>query len=170
MSQLTESGQREKTARPSGSGRKTRPVLMVLFTVGAVLMPAGIGSVYYGWYGAAHTRYEYDQFPYLMSGGLLGVVLAVIGGFLYFSALSVKQAQEQRDAMRRLAESVSELAAAVASGQAGSSAGARLVVAGEHGETIHRGDCTLIAKRDDLRAVTGVEPGLTPCRVCAPVI
>src|SRR5438445_825464 len=91
-----------------------RMIQLGLFTVGAILMPAGVMAVGLGWWGAAHRRYLYDQFPYLLSGGLLGVCLTTFGGFLYFGAWQAKVASDQRQALTHLSESIQVLAEAMA--------------------------------------------------------
>lgn len=163
----------------ASSQDKYRTLQIALFTAGAVLMPAGLVAVGLGWYGAAHTRYAYDQFPYLLSGGLLGVCLTTLGGFLYFGAWQAKGASDQKAAMKQLADTMLVLAEVVArqkmdgggSGlEAAADPGAVLVVAGENGAAVHRRDCKLIAHREDLRVLTGAETGLTPCRVCSPTL
>lgn len=156
---------------------RLRFATVVLFTAGAILMPLGLFAVGYGWYGAASTKYAYDQFPYLLSGGLTGVCLTTIGGFLYFGAWIAKGQADQRDAAQQLNESLQglperlarELALVIAAGSGDVDAGAALVVAGENGASVHRRDCRLVAHRDDLRPVSDADAGLPPCRVCAPV-
>ena len=59
---------------------------MVLFVAGAVLLPGGLVVIGLGWYGTAHTPYEYDQNAYLISGGILGLGITFVGGFLYFGS------------------------------------------------------------------------------------
>lgn len=154
-----------------------RTMHLVLFTAGAVLMPAGLVAVGFGWYGAAHARYAYDQFPYLLSGGLLGVCLTTLGGFLYFGAWQAKAASDQKSALRQLADSMLVLADVVSRQQGefanpvradAANAGAVPVRAGVDGVTVHRRDCLLIRQRDDLVVLTGDEPDLALCRVCSP--
>ena len=154
-----------------------RLVQIVLFTAGAILMPLGIIAIVLGWYGAAHTKYGYDQMPYLLSGGILGLGLTFLGGFLYFGAWLARVANDQREGSRQLAEAMLVLADMVSrqtpAGEAGydtTDFGATPVLAGAHGTTIHRRDCALIMNRDDLRPVTGHEIGLTTCRVCKPTL
>src|SRR3954451_20613960 len=60
------------------------PIILTL--VGALIMPLGLVLVFMGWWGAAHTPYNFEQVPYLISGGLLGLGLCLIGGFLFFRA------------------------------------------------------------------------------------
>jgi hypothetical protein len=161
-----------------------RVLQVVLFVSGAVLLPLGLVVIVLGWYGAAHTPYQYDQLSYLVSGGMLGLGLTFCGGFLYFGAWLARIAADNRDTAKRLADTLLVLAdvvshsasvqGGVASGPgAGGTAGSRdaggvLVVAGS-GHTVHRRDCALIAHRDDLVPAGGDAPDLTPCRLCKPV-
>jgi hypothetical protein len=110
---------------------------------------------------------------YLVSGGLLGLGITFVGGFLYFGAWLARVAADQKEASRRLADTLLVLADAVAHSSAGTGAaaqrdpGAVLVVAGA-GTTVHRADCDLVAGRDDLRVAGPDAPGLTACRLCRP--
>lgn len=148
-----------------------RTVQLVLFAAGAVLMPLGIVVIGLGWYGTAHSHYDYDQRTYLISGGILGLGLVFLGGFLYFGAWLAKVAADQREGARQLADTILVLADLVSrqSGQGAASVdtGAVPVFAGD-GTTVHRRDCALIAHRDDLRVLTGTERDPSTCRVCRP--
>lgn len=154
--------------------QRYRTLQVVLFAAGAILMPLGIIAIMLGWYGVAHTKYQYDQLPYVVSGGLLGVGLVMLGGFLYFGAWLAKVANDQRESARQMADTMLVLADLI-SRQPGSSGatdtmadpGAVPVLAGS-GSTVHRRDCALIAHRDDLRVITGREADLGTCRVCRP--
>jgi hypothetical protein len=164
---------------PPASAReqRMRTLQLVLFTGGALLMPLGIFAIFLGWYGVAHTKYQYDQLPYVVSGGLLGLALVFLGGFLYFGAWLAKIGTEQRDSARQLADAMLVLADLVGkqAGPAGAPQAApaavvngdSLVLAGS-GSTVHRRDCPLIAHREDLRPVQDDESGLGTCRVCRP--
>jgi len=159
-----------------------RVLQVVLFVSGAVLLPLGLIVIVLGWYGAAHTPYEYDQISYLVSGGMLGLGLTFCGGFLYFGAWLARIAADNRDTAKRLSDTLLVLAdvvsrsAAVTEGAGRTGvgaapardAGAVLVVAGS-GRTVHRSDCSLIAHRDDLVPAGGDAPDLAPCRLCKPV-
>ena len=157
--------------------QRYRTLQLVLFAAGAVLMPLGIVTICLGWYGTAHSHYDYDQRTYLISGGIMGLGLVFLGGFLYFGAWLAKVAADQRDSARQLAEALIVLAervgpapgagAGYATHPAAASNGAELVFAGD-GTTVHRRDCALIATRDDLRPATGALSGATECRVCKP--
>jgi hypothetical protein len=164
------------TATPTSvREQRFRNLQLALFTIGALLMPLGIFAIFLGWYGVAHTKYQYDQLPYVVSGGLLGLALVFLGGFLYFGAWLAKIGNEQRESARQLTDAMlllvdlvdrqgGSLAPAAAPSEHGA---AELVLAGA-GTTVHRRDCPLIAHRDDLRPLAGDETGLGTCRVCRP--
>jgi hypothetical protein len=153
---------------------------LVLFVAGAVLLPAGLIVIGLGWYGVAHTAYIYNQNAYIVSGGLLGLGITFVGGFLYFGSWLARIAADQKEAQRQLSDTLLLLADAVSHNSAvanGGANGARpaarprdpgsvLVVAGS-GTTVHRADCDLVAGRDDLRPAGPDAPNLTRCRLCS---
>lgn len=51
----------------------------LLVTLAASFMTLGVCLVLVGWYGAAHSTLVEEQVPYLISGGVLGGTLALIG-------------------------------------------------------------------------------------------
>jgi hypothetical protein len=150
---------------------------LVRFVAGAVLLPVGLIVIGLGWYGVAHTPYAYDQMSYLVSGGILGLGITFVGGFLYFGAWLARVAADQKEASKRLADTLLVLADAVSHSSAGTAPGvvpaaqrdpgSVLVVAG-NGTTVHRADCDLVSGRDDLRPAGPDAPGLTACRLCHP--
>src|SRR6476620_2506386 len=80
-----------------------------LLTAGSILMPLGAMLVLLGWYGAAHTTRVFEQIPYLIAGGLLGLVLVIAGGFCYFGfflARILSTNREMLDALLRLEDRV----------------------------------------------------------------
>jgi len=148
---------------------------LVLFVAGAVLLPAGLIVIGLGWYGVAHTPYAYDQASYIVSGGILGLGITFVGGFLYFGSWLARVAADQRESQRQLSDTLLLLADAVSHNNAVANgarpaarprdAGSVLVVAG-NGTTVHRADCDLVAGRDDLRPAGPDAPNLTACRLC----
>ena len=166
-----------------------------LLIAGGVLAPVGVAVVIFGWVGAARTANVYEQIPYLISGGLLGLALVFLGGFLYFAHWMTQAVKEQRagaaavvDAVSRLAEAVERQGSAItalaapfdgrapragmsggstaASGPAPAGNGTDLVATGT-GTMAHRPTCRVVAGRPGLRAV-GAGEGLEPCRLCHP--
>jgi hypothetical protein len=144
---------------------------VVLFWAGAILLPLGLVVIVLGWYGVANTPFGYDQQSYMISGGFGGLALCFVGGFLYFGAWLARIAEDNREASKRLADTLLVLAEVTARVAAlddkGTDIGAMHVVAGG-GTTMHRRDCSLIAHREDLKPVGDRTEGLVPCRVCRP--
>ncbi|MCW2669736.1 MAG: hypothetical protein JWO27_1633, partial [Frankiales bacterium] len=58
---------------------RIRGVESILAIVSAVVLPLGLAMILLGWYGAAHSSYLFEQVPYLISGGLLGLGLVMAG-------------------------------------------------------------------------------------------
>lgn len=149
---------------------------------GGMLAAAGVVAVLLGWYGASHTSRVYLQIPYLISGGLLGVVLAFVGGCAYLASWLTRLAQDQRARADEAVAAARETAAALArievllaaGGATAASANgsrahaARGLVATPSGKLAHLPTCAAVAGRTDLRAVTVGPDGLAPCRMCEP--
>src|SRR5438552_9497144 len=57
----------------------------ILLTIGGILIPLGIVLILLGWSGVSHTTDTFEQTPYLVSGGMLGLALVFAGGFCYFA-------------------------------------------------------------------------------------
>lgn len=154
-----------------------RSVEQVLAVVSAVLLPLGLLIILLGWYGAAHTPYLFEQVPYLISGGILGLGLAVVGGLVYFGSWIARTAAEQRSKSDEVAELLREIrdemrstsAAAPSRRTSSSSAnGAAPYVATARGGMLHRPDCAVVAGRTDLRKIGSTGDGLAPCTLCTP--
>lgn len=76
----------------------------LLVAAAATLMSAGITAVLLGWVGASKSTYVEEQVPYLISGGLLGLALAIVGGLLFFThwiSVGVKEARLHEAARRQ---------------------------------------------------------------------
>jgi hypothetical protein len=147
-----------------------------LLIVGGTLMPLGILLVILGWIGAAHTVLVFDQIPYLISGGLLGVALTFAGGFTYFTywqTLRVREARahqrELLDALARLERNGVGVSTSNGDGAATANRPGRLVATAS-GAMVHRADCPIVADRSDLREVDASSDGLRACRICSPDI
>jgi NADH:ubiquinone oxidoreductase subunit 6 (subunit J) len=77
---------------------------------GAVLLTLGFVLMILGWVGAARTFREIEQIPYLISGGLVGLGLVIVGALLLASAfwmvLLQKFEQEAEERARRNTEAL----------------------------------------------------------------
>jgi len=157
--------------------RISLPMERWLMVLGGALIVAGLAAIVLGWYGAAHTPYGFEQFPYLISGGLLGMALTILGGLFYFAFWLTKQIQESRQQADRTTQALAGIAellaggsngSRVAGGNGGGSKSGRLVATAT-GTMIHRPDCTVVSGRSGLRTVRPDEPGLEPCKLCDPL-
>jgi hypothetical protein len=152
----------------------------LLLVLGGVLAPMGVVLILFGWLGAARTPHVFEQVPYLISGGLVGLALAFLGGFLYFAHWLTELVREQRAQSAAVVDAIGRLEAALASrspatmlspaAPAAPASGrvAAGLVATRRGTMVHRADCVVVARRQDLRAVA-VEDGLAPCQLCHPL-
>ena len=184
-----------------GDARRTRlrdrvsTVDQLMTVVAAVLLPLGLVFVFFGWYGAARTPYLFEQVPYLVSGGLIGLGLIVTGGCVLFGSWIARTSREQavrdeallaavhdmRDELSRLrAATLQPLPAAPAQrGRRKGSAvdsvvtngsGGHGLVATARGSMLHTPDCAIVTGRDDVHDVSGADAeGLRPCRLCDPL-
>ena len=144
-----------------------------MLIVGGVLMPLGVLLIILGWIGASHTPLPFEQTPYLISGGILGLALVIAGGFTYFAywqTLRVRESREQTEAVTAALARLESLLASGASTTAGTTAGVTAgFVATPNGSIFHRPDCTVVAGRTDLTSVNPDKTKLEPCRICNPV-
>jgi NhaP-type Na+/H+ or K+/H+ antiporter len=135
--------------------------------VGFVL--AGLLLVFLGWNGAASRDRVPAQFPYLISGGIAGLCLVVVGvGMIVVQAHRADRAKLQAS-LAELAAALERAGSAGPAPAAGAAAADGMVVAG--GAAYHRADCRLLAGRDHLELVPAEQAaaaGLSPCRICKP--
>jgi hypothetical protein len=80
---------------------------------GSLLMPLGLIAIGLGWFGAAHTPYTFEQVAYLVSGGIGGLALTTLGGFLFFGSWLARIAHQQRQQTEVLAGEIARLADAI---------------------------------------------------------
>lgn len=161
----------------SASVRLEERLLMV---IAGTVAPLGLIAVLLGWWGAAHTPYVFEQVPYLISGGLLGLGLLFLGAFFYFAHWLTQLVKEQRAqsaavlaALDRLHDRLGASTPDPAPTPAAVSSNgthppvAETLVATERGTMAHRRDCVVVSTKDGLRVV-GPADGLAPCKLCEP--
>lgn len=135
--------------------------------LGVLLCLIGLIAIFFGWNGAAGSNVPMAQFPYLISGGIAGLAVVVIGGAL----LIVQNAREDRARLEAVLErliSATETSGA-AGGAAGTGAMAGLVLAGT--SSYHRPECTLPTAREEAHLMPledALGRQLEACRVCRP--
>lgn len=179
-------GRRLRLRSPNLDLRNTWQIVL-----GSLLLPLGIAFILLAWSGAAHGRVDQQQIPYLVSGGIGGLAVVMIGCFFYWAHwlyriydqadLQHQEAlREQREMMRALIEALAanggrppvtpgERGQVVATN--GLTAG-RTFVATATGTNFHTPGCPMVANRaGSLRTVTEEEMReMKPCRVCEPLV
>ncbi len=133
--------------------------------LGVGLCVAGFLLVFLGWNGAASNDLVVEQFPYLLSGGVSGLCLVVVG----VGMIVVQNQRADRVALQATVESLRAALERSAPAATATSLGEATVVAGR--SSYHRPDCRLTQGRDDADLLSPGEAearGLAPCRVCRP--
>ena len=135
--------------------------------LGLAFCVAGLAAIWAGWNGAASYNDLRKQFPYLISGGVTGLALVIIGvGLMVIQSQRADRVQLEAN-LRELRAILERMTGLPASNGAEASEAA-LVVAGPG--AYHRPACKLVAGRD-LRKMTieqAEAANLDPCRACAP--
>jgi hypothetical protein len=148
------------------------PVDRWVLIAGAIMVPLGVALILLGWYGASHKALIIQQFPYLISGGILGLGLMFTGGFAYFGYWVTRLVQENRAHTRELIAAIDRLAALAGeengTGVAGSAAADGPLVATATGTMLHRPDCPVVANRPGVRRVKAGTAGFEACKICEP--
>jgi hypothetical protein len=175
---------RESVSRVRGSRGIDADRLML--ALGAVLIVGGLVAIIIGWLGAANTGLAFEQTPYLISGGLLGLALVFLGGFVYFAYWVTRLMRESRAQSDRASELLDRIAETLdganlngqnprsrtrsaSSSVRAPSARAVSFVATRSGTQFHKSDCPVVAGRSGLRRVSANARGMTPCRICDPL-
>jgi hypothetical protein len=135
---------------------------------------AGFVLIFFGWNGAASLDRVQSQFPYLISGGIAGLALVVIGAALIIVETSRDERESLRKEIANLREAIAEMgpapkASANGRARAQRDGGRAQFVAGQH--SFHRPGCRLLEGRGELDRVSASEAderGLAACRVCEP--
>lgn len=155
------------------------PVEQVLLIAGTILFPLGLVFILLGWEGAAHNGHTYAQIDYLISGGIFGLGLSVAGGFMYFGYWLSRQLGESRrqsaatvQSLQRLEDLLDFALTARTTGPVPAVGGPAPVVNGTtlyatpRGSLLHRPDCPVVARRDNLKAVAPGTEGYGYCTMC----
>ena len=150
--------------------------------LGWILIGAGALLMLLGWFGVSREAIPAKQIPYLVSGGIGGIFLAVLGAYF----LGTQELRNDSGRLDRLEKMVEELHLALlrrpdapdltvldARAQPstnGSSGRARRVAAVPGGELFHRLDCRMAEGKDaeELTPAAARKRGLRPCPACEP--
>src|SRR3954447_17380396 len=145
----------------AGTGQLDRWLLII----GGILLPLGVLLILLGWLGASRTILPFEQIPYLVSGGLLGIALVIIGGFVYFAYWQTLLVRDTRAERRELVDALYRIERLLAGGGLISSNGQTpayddtQLVATENGSMIHRQGCPVVLNPENLPVVRTDEQG-----------
>ena len=173
------SGSRQARLAAAVANLRTRQTLTSMplerwvLIAGAIMLPLGIALILLAWYGAAHKPLIIQQFPYLISGGILGLGLMFTGGFFYFGYWVTRLVQENREHTERLVAAIDRLGALAEPDEAapaarGRASGDGMLVATATGTMLHRPDCPVVANRPGVRRVKAGTAGFEACKICEP--
>jgi hypothetical protein len=149
--------------------------------VGWILIAAGAICMLVGYLGVSRESIPAKQIPYLVSGGIGGIFLAVIGAYF----LGTQEMRNDSGRLDRLERMVDELHGALLTrpdapprdnGTAGAPASTRAaaprrVVAVPGGQLFHRVECAMAEGKDatELTPAAAKKRGMKPCPTCSPV-
>ncbi len=140
--------------------------------LGIVYCIAGFFLIFLGWNGAASNDRVEAQMPYVVSGGIAGLALVVVGaGLIVAHSLRADRVELKAaiDDLRRSIDTGAPPASAAGAVPSAAAVGGGEVVAGT--QTYHRTTCAVIADQPiatRMTAAAAVAAGLEPCRVCHP--
>jgi hypothetical protein len=141
--------------------------------LGIVYCIVGVLLIFLGWNGAASNDRVQAQLPYVVSGGIGGLALVIVGAALIVAHSLRTDRVELRGGIDDLRQSIDRIGsgAPVAAGtsQAMTGVGSTAVLAGP--TSYHRPGCKLVQGHPDAGAMTiddARASGRTPCRICTP--
>jgi len=155
-------------------GKATRPV------IGWVLLGLGALFILIGWIGVSGTPILAKQIPYVVSGGIAGVFLAVAGAY-FLGTEELRKDSGRLDRLERMVEELhlalltredAPVVQAAPDGAAATTNGKASYVALAGSDTYHRSDCAMVASKSNtavLAPSTIRRRNLKPCGLCSPV-
>lgn len=164
---------RRRTARANPRRPGWRAFLAAFwpFILGSLLVAGGLAAIVLGYLGVAGTLAVGLQLPYLVSGGVLGIALVVLGSALIVLHALNRQATLSRRILEELRSGRGPAATAGDGAAADGGGSDGFVVATRGGRLFHRPGCTLVAGKQVRRLQLGgpATSRLAPCRLCDPV-
>lgn len=148
--------------------------------IGWILIGAGALLMLLGYLGVSREALPGKQIPYLVSGGIGGVFLAVLGAY-FLGTQELRKDSGRLDRLERMVEELHQAllrrpdaparpAASDATAPNGSSGPAKRVAVVDGGELFHRLDCSMVEGKDaaEVSPATARKRGLRPCPACTP--
>jgi hypothetical protein len=137
--------------------------------IGLTFVTIGFVLIFLAWNGSASQNVIMAQFPYVISGGVMGMALVCTGSLLLLLSTVRAERQIMSDKFDDVVQLLSRsLAATQFSTNGGSDAAVKVIAASSH---YHRQECKILDGKHGLTRVSlqqAVSEGLQPCRVCEP--
>jgi hypothetical protein len=140
--------------------------------VGIVYCIAGFVLIFLGWNGTASNDRVEAQLPYVVSGGIAGLALVVVGAALmvaYSLRTDRVELKASIDELRRTVAASADAPPRAAAAAVADPPATGEVLAGT--DSYHLPGCALVAGQEDatpMSAADAIAAGLAPCRVCRP--
>jgi hypothetical protein len=155
-------------------GKATRPV------IGWVLLAISALVILIGWIGVSGTPVVAKQIPYVVSGGIFGVFLAIFGAY-FLGTEELRKDSGRLDKLERMVEELHQVLLSredapsipTESEQAMASANGQAYVALAGSDMYHRSECSMVASKPNsamLAPSTIRKRQLTPCPLCEPAL
>jgi hypothetical protein len=144
----------------------------ILIGIGALLMLLG-------YFGVSRESLPAKQIPYLVSGGIGGMFLAVLGAY-FLSTQELRRDSGRLDRLEQMVEELHQtllrrpdapdLTALASTNGGGAKSPARKVVATEDADLFHRPSCSMVDGKEsaELTPAAARKRGLKPCPLCTP--
>jgi hypothetical protein len=141
--------------------------------LGMVFVTLGFIIMFFAWNGAASKNLIQSQFPYLLSGGLMGLSLVILGATLWMLSTIRGERQVMTDKVdemiRLLSRNLARSGVAAANGAPAAGDDSTTVVATN--DAYHLPGCRVLEGKTNLTPLTlaqAAAEGLAACRVCSP--
>ena len=136
--------------------------------LGLTFVTAGFVFIFVAWNGSASQNVIMAQFPYVISGGVMGLALVATGSLLLLLSTVRAERQIMSDKFDEVVQLLSRNLAANQYTNGGSDSSVKVVAASSH---YHRQECKILEGKHGLTLIAlqqAVAEGLQPCRVCEP--
>jgi hypothetical protein len=154
-------------------GKATRPV------VGWVLLALSALFILFGWIGVSGTALPAKQIPYVVSGGIGGVFLAMFGAY-FLGTEELRKDSGRLDRLERMVEELHQVLLSrgdapspVIESESAAPENGQAYVAITGSDMYHRPDCSMVASKASsamLAPSTILKRQLTPCPLCEPTL
>jgi hypothetical protein len=152
-------------------GKATRPV------IGWVLLGLAALFILFGWIGVSGTPVVAKQIPYVVSGGIAGVFLAVFGAY-FLGTEELRKDSGRLDRLERMVEELHQVLltrddapAPVQQDEIAQSTNGSAYISLPGSDVYHRADCAMVVSKPNtamLAPSTIRRRQLTPCSLCEP--